>query len=308
VRELAILSAQLPFEVREAVVATCGKAFHYRDPLKSFLAGAGVQRDLIARYGSEAKFVMVRHILAELEAMGEDGLLVERRIVTELCRLRGIPDSGVDDKDGALQALRHLKELVRASDLEVEEERTVADDRANRQRLQQAAIAARAEKMQELREEFHDMARGNETSQRRGYSLEELLAQLFEAHELVYRRPYRTETEQIDGHFQFEGFDYLVEARWRVGPPGEADLAAFKHKVDKKLISTRGLFVSIPGYRQEVVFDFTRGTRSNIVLMNGEDLALILEGHVSLTDALKYKIEKAAQEGLIYMPLRERHV
>ena len=159
--------------------------------------------------------------------------------------------------------------------------------------------------MRELREEFSRLVTSTESPQARGYSLEDILAELFAVHELQYRRSYRTSTEQIDGSFQFRGFDYLVEARWRRDPPGEADLAALKTKVDKKITSTRGLFVSVAGFRPEVVAEFTRGVRSNIILMDGPDLSLILEGHVSLTDALTMKIEKAAQEGMIYVSLRE---
>jgi len=123
---------------------------------------------------------------------------------------------------------------------------------------------------------------------------------LFEIHEISYRRSYRTVTEQIDGHFKFNEFDYLVEARWRSKPPTESDLGSFKNKVDKKLMSTRGLFLSIVGFRQEVILEFTRGTTSNIILMDGSDLTLIFEGHVSLIDALELKTQKAAQEGIIF--------
>ena len=98
----------------------------------------------------------------------------------------------------------------------------------------------------------------------------------------------------------------MVEARWRKGPPTESDLAALKTKVDKKITSTRGLFVSIVGFRREVVMEFTRGVSSNMILMDGSDIGLILEGHVSLVDALDLKIEKAAQEGIIYFPLAQR--
>jgi hypothetical protein len=40
--------------------------------------------------------------------------------------------------------------------------------------------------------------------------------------------------------------------------------------------------------------------------MDGADLSLILEGHVSLTDGLDLKIQKAAQEGIIFFPLGAR--
>ena len=152
------------------------------------------------------------------------------------------------------------------------------------------------------------MVKRRDDPQKRGYGLEDLLAELFEAHEIPYRRPYRTATEQIDGHFKFEEFDYLVEARWRSEPPSESDLASFKMKVDKKLEGTRGVFLSVVGFRPEVILEFTRGVSSNIILFDGSDISLILEGHISLIDALDLKIQKASQQGIIYFPLRDRFV
>jgi len=299
-------AARLPFEIREAVVQVCGKAFWLKDPLRSFLISVGVPRDLYDRFADESKYKIARHILGELEAMGDEGLLVQRRLVSELCKLRNVPDSAVLDRDGALQALRYLKELAVDHKFVVEETRSQAEQRAQEARRRQAGIAARAHKMDTLRATFAGLVTSPDDPQERGYGLEDLLAELFGVHEIAYRPPYRTPTEQIDGHFTFKGFDYLVEARWRKEPPAEADIGAFKTKVDKKLASTRGLFVSHVGYRPEVVMEFTRGTTANIILMDGQDLALVLEGHVSLVDGLDLKIQKAAQEGIIYCPLSHR--
>lgn len=300
------MSSRLPFEIREAVVAVCGKAFWLKDPFRGFLISCGVPVDVYDRYADESKFKIARHVLAELDSMGDEGFQVQRRIVTELARLRKVPDESVPNMDAALSALHWLKELALVQKLLVEEERQEVDVRAQEARRKQAALVARAQKMEELRRTFYAWTAARDDPQARGYGLEDLLAELFELHEITYRRPYRTATEQIDGHFPFKGFDYLVEARWRLEPPAEADLAALKAKVDKKITSTRGLFVSISGFRPEVVLEFTRGVSSNIFLMDGQDLALILEGHISLTDALDLKIQKAAQEGIIFFPLAQR--
>lgn len=94
----------------------------------------------------------------------------------------------------------------------------------------------------------------------------------------------------------------MVEAKWRQDQPTEQEIGAFKHKVDGKLESTRGLFVSIPGFRPEAVAQFNaRG--ANLILMDGRDLVHILEGRIDLRDALKKKIEKAAQQGLAFVPV-----
>jgi hypothetical protein len=300
------VTTRLPFEILEAVVSVCGKCFWLKDPFKAFLLSCGVPPDIYDRYSDESKYKIARHVLAELESMGEDGHLIQRKIVTELAKLRKVPDDNVPDRSAALDALRWLKELAINQGLVVTEERSKEEARAQEAKRRQAALAARAQKMEQLRTSFIGMVASKDDPQARGYGLEDLLAELFGVHELTYRPPYKTGTEQIDGHFAFKGFDYLVEARWRASPPVEADLAVLKSKVDKKITSTRGLFVSIPGFRPEVVVEFTRGVSSNIILMDGADLTLILEGRVSLNDALDLKIQKAAQEGIVFFPLAQR--
>lgn len=113
---------------------------------------------------------------------------------------------------------------------------------------------------------------------------------------IEYKKSYKTETQQIDGYFRFEGFDYLVEAKWRNDQPNEGEIGTFQRKVITKLESTRGLFFSINGFRDEVIKQFN-GNGANIIFFTGEDLALILEGRIELSDVFIKKIEKAAQYG-----------
>ena len=48
-----------------------------------------------------------------------------------------------------------------------------------------------------------------------------------------------------------------------------------------------------------------QGQGCNIIFWDGADLIDVLEGRVDLRDAMKFKIEKAAQEGRTFVPLRE---
>lgn len=299
------MPSRLPFEIREAVVSVCGKCFWLKDPFRAFMLSCGVPAELYDRFAEESKYKIARHVLSELDGLDDEGYQIQRRIVTELAKLRKVPDDNVPDREAALNALRWLKELALSHKIIAVKTQVEAKNRAEEARRNQAALVARANKMEQLRKTYAAIASASDDPQTRGYSLEDLLSELFAVHEITYRTPYRTSTEQIDGSFSFKGFDYLVEARWRKGQPTEADLAALKTKVDKKITSTRGLFVSIPGFRQEVVLEFTRGVTSNIVLMDGMDLLLILEGRVSLIDALDMKIQKAAQEGIIFFPLAQ---
>ncbi|MGH2528106.1 MAG: hypothetical protein ACRDH0_02015 [Actinomycetota bacterium] len=58
------MRTKLPFQVREAIVEVCGKAFWLKDPLKSLMLSAGVPVELYERYADESKFKIARHILA----------------------------------------------------------------------------------------------------------------------------------------------------------------------------------------------------------------------------------------------------
>jgi hypothetical protein len=57
----------------------------------------------------------------------------------------------------------------------------------------------------------------------------------------------------------------------------------------------------MPGFRTEVVDEFN-GKGTNLIFMDGRDLIHILEGRIDLRDALEMKIERAAQEGIVFTP------
>ena len=250
------MQKRLPFEIRQALVNVCGRSFHYKDAFRDFLLSCGVPAEMYDRYSDESKFKIARHILSDLDSMGDDGYLIQKRITTNLCKFRKLPDENVPDRTAGLDALHGLKRLALDQKLIVQKKEGAKGERIREARRKQAGFAARASKMQELRKHFLKLSIMTDRPQSRGYGLEEILVELFAMSEITYRPPYKTQTEQIDGHFNFRAFDYLVEARWRRDPPAEADLAVLKSKADKKITSTRGLFVSIQGFRSEVVAEF----------------------------------------------------
>lgn len=293
----------LPAEVKTAVIEVCGRSFWYKQPLFDMFARAGIPEELYLKYEHEPKFKIARQLLADLEATGDEGYLLQRRLLTELCRLKSLPDSEVPDRDAGLDALRRLKTAARHHDLDVEEARATQARRTEDARGQIQKARDRERRLGELYVAFNNLSQSQDR-QARGYSLEDLLKELFALFEIRYRKSYRVENvEQVDGFFAFGGFDYLVEARWRKDAPNLDDLLGFKGKVDRKIESTRGVVVSIPGFSEEVVRRLREAGPANLILIDGYDLTLILEGRVSLIDALQAKIEKAAQEGTIYFPL-----
>jgi Restriction endonuclease len=142
------------------------------------------------------------------------------------------------------------------------------------------------------------------TAQQRGFRLEDLLFDLLQLSEFEYTPPFRTPgNEQVDGHFRYEKFDYLVEAKWEKDLTKQPDLSIFDGKIRGKAQSTRGLFLSAMGFDEHGIRKFS-GDAPRIVLMTGEDLALVLSGRFSLADAMKAKIDAIVRYGTIHFPLR----
>jgi hypothetical protein len=71
-----------------------------------------VSAELYDRFAEESKYKIARHLLSELDGLGDEGYQIQRRMVTELAKLRKVPDDNVPDREAALNALRWLKELA----------------------------------------------------------------------------------------------------------------------------------------------------------------------------------------------------
>lgn len=291
---------QLPYEIRNQIIQCIGLCFHYKDNVEAFFISCGVERRLVIKDKASPKFVWARALLAELDDT-ENGFIIQRRILTELCKLRSIPDKDAPNPDAGLLALRKLKELAVENQLEVENREAHMDLLKNINEEKARIVHDRGKLLSDLKSKFITSI-SSVNRQKAGYLLEDILESLFPIFDLEYRKSYRTETQQIDGHFKYEGFDYLVEAKWRTDQPNENEIGGFKRKIDTKLKSTRGAFISVNGFRDEVIKSF-EGIGSNILFFTGEDIMHILEGRIGLDEVLSKKIDKAAQEGKVYFPV-----
>ena len=153
---------------------------------------------------------------------------------------------------------------------------------------------------------FLTLAAGTQhTPQQRGFALETLFFDLLQFAEIEHTKPYRTAGhEQIDGHFKYEKFGYLVETKWIAGATKQEHLSVFDGKIRGKAQSTRGLFLAAEGFDRHAVMKYS-GDAPRIVLMTGEDLAIILSGTVPFFDVMKAKIDAMDRHGRIDFPARD---
>ncbi|MDK2980216.1 MAG: hypothetical protein PWQ55_563 [Chloroflexota bacterium] len=138
------------------------------------------------------------------------------------------------------------------------------------------------------------------TPQERGFAFEKFLNKMFCFYKLDPRKPFKLIGEQIDGSLQFSNNTYLVEAKWQSEPIGLSDLIVFREKVESKASWSRGLFISYSCFTKDGLQAFSRGRATNLIGMDGQDLFFVLEGGITLNEAISKKTRWAAETGEFY--------
>lgn len=140
--------------------------------------------------------------------------------------------------------------------------------------------------------------------QRRGKEFEKVICELLQEEGLEPRTSYRPTGEEIDGSFVLDGKFFLLEAKWHKDTLPASAIYQFKAKVDGKLVSTLGVFISMSGYSEDTVEAVRLGKALNVILFDGEDFAACLDEGVTFTQVLRAKLRRAAETGEIYFPYK----
>lgn len=138
-------------------------------------------------------------------------------------------------------------------------------------------------------------------AQKRGFAFEKFLNEMFTVYNLEPRGSFRIVGEQIDGSFQIGTDVYLVEAKWHDKQIDQSELLTFHGKVEGKSTWSRGLFVSYSGFTLDGLTAYSKGRPTNIIGMDSQDLFNILNGEMSLVEALNRKARRAAETGEFFV-------
>ena len=243
----------------------------------------------------------MRNILSDLEDNGQIETIL--LILSNLYNLKKIPDAKVPDPAKSKRLLQDLKELCGEDLLEQKIKQQKVEDQRKIRSAQIDDKLSYEQKLANIKNELYELIK-LDNPHKRGFALEPLINKLFFLNEIEYHKSFKTETDQIDGYFKFDKFDYLVEAKWEKAPIDKGDLSEFQNEVVRRIESTRGLFVSMSGFNPNHISLF-EGASPRVILMDGEDLTLILEGRFHLVDALNLKITHAVKNGKIFYRLRD---
>ncbi len=139
--------------------------------------------------------------------------------------------------------------------------------------------------------------------QKRGFSFEVFLKELFDVNGMAGRASFRNTGEQIDGSFELSGETYLLEAKWQSAQVGVADLRSFNGKIEDKASWSRGFFISDSGFTEVGLAAFGRG--HSVVCMDGLDLYEMLDRSLSFAFVLSRKVRRAAETGKAFVRIRD---
>lgn len=287
-----------------AVLHALGEAlrnvYWYKPDLRSFLARAGVPESILSQLDwTASKRDIVRKLLDGLarRPLGGTDLIsklldsvVEQDEFPHLARL----DDGarkVADAEAAISNLRNLlgrTSVVERADRARAEKRTESEHRKSQ-------LVARQESMAGLSDEFRILAAMADV-QARGLKFEPFLRKLFALHDLDPRGSYSLPGEQTDGSLRLDNHLYLVEARWRAEQASPDQVRSFRGKVEEKLDNTLGFYISMNGFTDEAI-KRAAVPPAKVLLIDGQDLAPVMQGMQDLVEMLRRKVRHAAETG-----------
>jgi hypothetical protein len=178
-----------------------------------------------------------------------------------------------------------------------EEERHAARLAAARQQAQ--ASRKFSDDLEELKREFMELWSMSD-AQARGRAFEPFLNKLFALFDMEPRLAYSLEHEQIDGSLSFDTDDYVLEARWWKGVVERKDADVFAAKVRRKGKNALGLFVSVNGFSEGALENYSESTP--FMAMDGQDLMCVLDQRIRLDDLLRRKKRYANETGHCFLP------
>lgn len=303
-----MMAGHFSHDIASALKDAVVKVFWTKTDLRSMLTISGVGQALInAQDWDRYKYHIFSPIIDALNS-NESGLGPLRRILHETLRYKSCDhllrfNDGKRLKREAEHALEHLRALVKdhdAAKVTEKEEREI-----RRKRVEEAKKeVAFQEKLRALYQQYMALL-GEGDENKRGYSLEKLLNDLFALFELAPHSPFKRHGEQIDGAFLLEREHFLSEAKWQKSKPNLGDLRDLDGAVGSSLDNTLGLFVSIFGFAPQAIDGYIQGNRPRIICMDGGDLMMVLEGRIDLAELLLRKKEVAAQQRKIFVPAND---
>lgn len=296
-----VIHKKLPSDLKNAVKDCLCKLFFRKKDLLDFFASANCSRsDLRGSSEGMTKAANVDVVLSNLEQKQDGGILQKISLIEALILWTDYDShwftNGSLDPKAAKKSVENLKKIMGKK---TEQEQEVEDAKKRQERLE--AIRAKSLRLEELNTRFKGLCAMQDEAQKRGYELEKLLVDVFEFFGIKVESPFKLVGEQIDGSFNFQGNNYIFEAKWQNQLSANNQLYSFAYKIESNTLYPRGVFLSINGFSEEAISRITHNKKPQLVLLDVADLILVLNGSISMSKLLEEKIKQAQTRGEIYV-------
>ena len=299
-----------PPEVIKALKDALKSIYWYKQDLRLFLNAVGLPNNIVSRQGwhdqQEYKVQIVGNILNELIASGDSGLGSMRRLIQAVLEIPNFNHlKSLDDGANEVQAARRSVEVLRKLVLQHDENLAVPKKppSATVKSAVMDATRRRNEEIGELCSKFNKLIALTD-HQRRGFAFEGFLRDLFGVHDLDPRGSFRVVGEQIDGAFESRARSFSSRLDGKMSPRVLLHWTRSRKKWSERLENTLGLFISLSGFSEDGLSAFG-GSRPTMILMDGEDLALVLQALVDFRELLKRKVRHASHTGKPFLRARD---
>lgn len=291
----------MPADLKNAIKDCLCSLFYRKKDLLDHLKSANcTSTDLRGASEDLTKSAIIDILFSNLGKREDGGLLQKRNLIESLCQWSDYSSYWFRNKSldakRAREAVNNLKKILG----EKTEQELKIEEVKKRERFAEAR-RKKSLKLEKLNENFKKLCRMSESSQKRGYALEQLLIKIFEYFDFEVEGPFKLVGEQIDGSLNFEGNNYVFEAKWQNAQNTCNDLYTFAYKVESNTLYPRGFFLSISGFSKEAVARITHNKKPQLILLDASDLIVILDGRIDLKELLKKKIKYAQTRGEIYI-------
>ncbi len=301
-----------PPEVLSLLIDTVPLICRSKRDVIDFFRGAGVGSALLrpweerlqAERDAVRKHEMTRELLVKLNELGEAALRVRREIIKRVVEREDFSTCWPADQLRARGLVAQLRQVVNQRDaftrMQAEREREVEARRKDAEK-EKAERLARDEARRRVRDDLFGLFSESD-AYRRAQKFEVVLGNLFQAFGIRIQRPFVLRNaggaalEQVDGAVFFEGFVYLVEAKWWESPIGTAEVAQHLVRVFTRA-EARAIIISASRFTEAAEQECINAlTQKVVILWELEEIVLALDRGMDLAKVLQAKIDAATVE------------
>lgn len=276
--------------------------YWYKDDLMNFLLGiVSAEKNFLVRDldKSKSKFEIASDFvnqMASREDLFHDEIL---GAISAVCSISSYDHfDKLDDaqrlKANAMKAVENLKGEAKTNIQSIFENELFFLEKQKESKIKKDN-ADFSNRLVELKKEYIALSSMID-NQKKGYEFEKFITLLFRLFDIDSKGSFRTNGEQIDGAFTVDSVEYLLEVKWQKKMVTKSDIYTFKGKVDNKLKTTLGFFISVNGFANQT---YTTHDIPSIILCDSSDLISVLENRISLPEIIKRKKQEASRTGNI---------